>query len=146
MKLDARRAELPLLILHPFGRTRDSVLSPTMWEAMLPELRKKFRICQIGIQGHPKLSGCDFHFFTGLARGCARELFAIIAEGQNFVGVDSGPMHIARAFGLKSVVLIGHLDVDNLPDHPLTAFLYPGAAYISPERANASLVLNLFEK
>jgi ADP-heptose:LPS heptosyltransferase len=147
-RIESRRTGLPLLILHPFGRTRDNVLSPEAWNAMLPELSKKFRICQIGIEGHPKLSGCDFHFFTGRARRHARDLFAIIAEGQNFVGVDSGPMHIARAFGLKSTVIVGHFDVENSPDHPQSAFLYLGdlgVTHIAPERANARLLLDLFE-
>jgi ADP-heptose:LPS heptosyltransferase len=132
--LEPHRRELPLLMLHPFGRTRGSVLSEQNWEALLSELQKKFRICQLGIIGHPKLSGCDFHFLTPLARRHARDLFAIIAQGDRFAGVDSGPMHVAQAFGLKSVVVIAHTDSPG--------FLYPGTPHVAPERVDARFLLS----
>jgi len=132
--LERHRQELPLLMLHPFGRTRGSVLSEQAWEALLPELQEKFRICQLGIVGHPKLSGCDFHFLTPLARRHARDLFAIVAQGQSFAGVDSGPMHIAQTFGLKSVVVIGHTDSPG--------FLYPTTPHVAPERVDAQFLLD----
>lgn len=66
----------------------------------------------------------------------------MIAQGSRFVGVDSGPMHIAQAFGLRSVVIIGHLKVEEIHDSEKCGFLYKEAIHVAPERVNAQFLLD----
>lgn len=100
------RAKLPLLIVHPFGHTWGKVMSKDVWEKCVQNWKATHRVWQVGIEGHPTIAGCDFHFLATKKRAQARELFSIISEGSVFIGVNSGPMHIAKAFGLRSLILI----------------------------------------
>jgi ADP-heptose:LPS heptosyltransferase len=77
-----------------------------MWEQAVRAWQPSFRIWQIGVEGHPKIAGCDFHFLAPKKRSSARELFALMSRAEHFIGVDSGPMHIARAFDVRSMILV----------------------------------------
>jgi ADP-heptose:LPS heptosyltransferase len=100
------RSKLPLLIVHPFGHTWGKVMSKEVWEQAVQTWKASHRIWQIGMEGHPTIQGCDFHFFTPKKRSFARQLFSVMSHAHAFIGVNSGPMHIAQAFGLKSLILI----------------------------------------
>jgi ADP-heptose:LPS heptosyltransferase len=100
------RSKLPLLIVHPFGHTWGKVMSKELWEKCVESWKATHRVWQIGIEGHPMIEGCDFHFLTPKKRSFARQLFSVMSHSQAFIGVNSGPMHIAKAFGLRSLVLI----------------------------------------
>ncbi len=100
----------PLLFLHPSGQTNQNVIQPSDWEALVRRWTHAYRIWQIGIVGSEPLAGCDGYAFLPKARAAARKLFALIREGHAFIGVDSGPMHVARAFGVRSLICTRHPD------------------------------------
>jgi ADP-heptose:LPS heptosyltransferase len=99
------RHHLPLLAIHPFGHNFPKVLSPEVWEKLVARWKTHFRIFQVGVEGQTQILGCDFHFLAPRKRAFARKLFALMRKTGFFVGVDSGPMHIARAFQVPSLVI-----------------------------------------
>jgi ADP-heptose:LPS heptosyltransferase len=100
----------PLVFLHPTGVTRSAVTPLTLWEELVARWNSKFRFWQIGIEGHRTIAGCERHVLTPRHRASARLLFALMPHAQAFIGVDSGPMHVASAFEIPSCILVGHLD------------------------------------
>jgi ADP-heptose:LPS heptosyltransferase len=105
-KASADRLTLPLLIVHPFGHTWGKVLSKEIWEKAVQNWKSSYRVWQVGIEGHPTIAGCDFHFLGSRKRAMARQLFSVMSQANTFIGVNSGPMHIAKAFGVRSLILI----------------------------------------
>lgn len=102
---DSIRSALPLLVLHPAGQTVQKLLLPEFWSDLVQTYRDRFRIIQIGIQDQNPVPGCDGYFLSPKKRHSARLLFSLLRHAQSFIGVDSGPMHIAQAFGIPSLIL-----------------------------------------
>jgi ADP-heptose:LPS heptosyltransferase len=100
-----RADHLPLCILHPWGKTRSSVLSQEVWERIVRENQGRVRFWQVGIEGQTRIAGCERHLLLPKDYSHARKLFAAMSRAQFFIGVDSGPMHVARAFALPSLIL-----------------------------------------
>lgn len=99
------RPGLPLCLVHPWGKTHASVLSSALWSRIVAEWADRFRFWQVGIEGHEKIPGCEHHLLLPRAFPHARRLFAAMSRADLFIGVDSGPMHVARAFGIPSLIL-----------------------------------------
>ena len=99
------RAALPLLIIHPFGHNFPKVLAPEVWGKFTSLIRDHFRIIQVGVEGQRAIPGCDLNFLAPKKRQVARQLFALLKNASLFIGVDSGPMHIARAYGVRSLIV-----------------------------------------
>jgi ADP-heptose:LPS heptosyltransferase len=98
----------PLVVLHPWGKTRNSVLNRELWARLVRENSERYRFWQVGIQGQVPIPGCENYLLLSKAAHHARKLFAILSQAVAFLGVDSGPMHAARAFNLPSFILIDH--------------------------------------
>jgi ADP-heptose:LPS heptosyltransferase len=106
---DRRRAEKPYAVLHPFA-----ALPEKTWPA------ERFVQIAEGIENHQGLEpvflagpGDDISAFAGfriLAGAHLRETKSLIAGASLFIGNDSGPAHIAAAFGVPVVVLFGTSD------------------------------------
>src|SRR5262249_34848905 len=73
-----------------------------------------YRFWQLGLRGHERVPGCEKHLFLPHGYRHARKAFAAISEAGLFIGVNSGPMHIARAFDVPSVVLTNEGDIDTI--------------------------------
>jgi ADP-heptose:LPS heptosyltransferase len=102
----SHRADLlPLCILHPWGKTRSSVLSDEVWQRVVRENQENLRFWQVGIKGQTPIPGCERHLLLPRDYPHARKLFAAMSRADLFIGVDSGPMHVARAFELPSLIL-----------------------------------------
>jgi ADP-heptose:LPS heptosyltransferase len=99
------RHHLPVLFIHPFGSTFPKILSPEVWENVVAQWKTHFRIIQIGVEGQIPILGCDFHFLAPRKRAASRKLFALLRKANQFIGIDSGPMHIARAFSIPSLIV-----------------------------------------
>ncbi len=100
----------PICVIHPWGGTRSRVLSIEDWERVVTAGSGRFRFWQAGLEGHPRIRGCEKYCFVGRAPHEARKLFSWMSVAHAFIGVDSGPMHVARAFGVASLVVIDHLE------------------------------------
>lgn len=124
----------PLVLLHPWGRTNAHVMPVEDWDALVHEHRGRFRFWQIGLHGHSAVQGCEYYLFSEPGRWHARRLFAVIAHAARFVGVDSGPMHVARAFHVPSLVLTPHADPEALRAR---AAARPARSALTPEELSA---------
>jgi hypothetical protein len=102
----------PLCLLHPWGRTQSQVATMEFWDAAVARWKDRVRFWQVGITGHPAIQGCEYYFLQSRRYAGARQLFALAARAQAFLGVDSGPMHVARAFALPSLVVITRIPQD----------------------------------
>jgi hypothetical protein len=96
---------LPVCILHPAGKTNPNVIDHAFWSQMVARWKNRVRFWQIGVQGQPRIPGCDRYLMGPKDTWHLRNDFAIISQAELFLGVDSGPMHIARAFSIPSLVL-----------------------------------------
>jgi hypothetical protein len=96
----------PLWILHPWGKTWNSLLSKETWETWVAAIPKTHRILQIGMPGEKRILGAKFYELNPTTHQSARELFALMEQAQRFIGVDSGPMHVASAFSVKALILV----------------------------------------
>jgi hypothetical protein len=97
----------PLIILHPWGKTWEAAAEVEFWDALVARWKHRARFWQVGMLGQGAVQGCEYYLWT--TRGSsteARRLFAITEQAQAFVGVDSGPMHVAAAFAKPSFILL----------------------------------------
>ena len=91
-------------VLHPFASAPQK-----QWPAQrFCELARYLKLWNIAPVFLAAASDCrepfnDFQVF----RGSLREVKAVISKATVFVGNDSGPAHMAAAFGVPSVVLFG---------------------------------------
>jgi ADP-heptose:LPS heptosyltransferase len=99
-------SDLPICVIHPWGKTRSQVLNSVFWEDKIAALKNKICFWQVGIEGQAPIPGCDQVFLLPRGYHNARKLFALMRRADFFVGVDSGPMHVARAFGVPSFVFL----------------------------------------
>lgn len=99
------QSALPLCMIHPWGGTWPSVASRSYWEKIVEEWGQDVRFWQIGLEGHAAIPGCENYLFLSRKPESARKLFAIMDTADLFLGVNSGPMHIARSFGIPSLIL-----------------------------------------
>lgn len=103
----------PLCVIHPWGTTRNQVASIEFWDNLVQRWSKYYRFWQVGLIGHPAVVGCEYYLLTHRSPQEARSLFSILSGAQKFIGVDSGPMHVARAFGIPSLIFLTHLEIDS---------------------------------
>jgi len=104
LEQNTRQGGLPLVILHTTGKTYASVCPTTWWEKAVAAWRGKFRFVQVGASGQGILAGIDAAHQGGRGPGDLRRMFSILKHAVFFIGVDSGPMHVARAFERPSLI------------------------------------------
>lgn len=100
----------PLIVIHPWGTTRSRVATVEFWDELVRRHQGRFRFWQVGVEGHGAVQGCEYYLFLRKRVPECRKLFAVLAGADAFIGVDSGPMHAARAFNLPSLILVNHVD------------------------------------
>lgn len=104
----------PLWVLHPWGKTWNSLVSGETWESWIRNLPKGSRVLQVGMKGESELRGAKFFAIDPSTHRSARELFAVVNEASYFLGVDSGPMHVAAAFQIPAMILVKSSEVGAL--------------------------------
>ena len=104
----------PLILIHPWGGTCQNVLKKDLWAQVMSEFSSHARFWQIGIQGHEKIPGCENHFFFRKNFWSARKLFALVSQSDGLIGVDSGPMHVARALDKPSLIFSDYCPIEEL--------------------------------
>lgn len=104
----------PLCLVHPWGTTHQAILPVVEWDKIIARWSHTFRFWQVGLQGHSAIKGCEYYLLLPSAARNCRMLFAIMSHADLFMGLDSGPMHVARAFDVPSLVFIRANDPDAL--------------------------------
>lgn len=92
-----------MVVMAPSGKKEKMIPKP-IWEVLIDKLEE--RGYKVKIVDHP-VFGSGYYQDTPHVDDLARELY----EATYFVGVDSGPMHLADLLGLKCVVVFGPTSV-----------------------------------
>ena len=112
-KLTADPAERrpPYVVIHPFASAPEKAW-PAECFRLLAAQQKKAGLAPVIIAG-PLDDVTPFDDFEILRNAPIRDVKSLLAGASLFIGNDSGPAHIAAAFGVPVVVLFG-------PSNPVT--------------------------
>lgn len=97
-----------LSVLHPFASTPEKTWPAANFRAVAEHL-KHGGFEPVFIAG-PAESLAEFSDYRCLSGAPLDEIKSLLAGAAMFVGNDSGPAHIAAAFGVRSIVLFGPSD------------------------------------
>ena len=96
----------PTLAIHPFAATPEKT-----WPAeKFLKIAARFKDLQPVFLAGPGEDAAPFRAYKTLAGAPLSETKALLANATLFIGNDSGPAHMAAAFGVPSVVLFGLSD------------------------------------
>jgi ADP-heptose:LPS heptosyltransferase len=106
---ESSRERGPFAVLHPFASAAHKAWPAERFVALARNLRESHAldVVIIGGQGDDYAPFGEFECLQGAP---LREVKALLAGASLFVGNDSGPAHMAAAFGLPVVVLYGSSD------------------------------------
>jgi ADP-heptose:LPS heptosyltransferase len=101
----------PYAVIHPLAATAEKTWAAPYFFELAQRLSQSFELEPVFIGG----SGEDlspFHNWRTLSGTPLRELAQLMRGAALFVGNDSGPAHVAAAFGVPEVVLFGPSDAE----------------------------------
>lgn len=102
----------PYAVLHPMASSNDKTWPHAKFLAVAEQIEKQLGLEPVFIAGaNEDLSA--FSRYACLQGAPLEEVKSLLAGASLFVGNDSGPAHIAAAFGLPAVVLFGSSDIEN---------------------------------
>jgi ADP-heptose:LPS heptosyltransferase len=101
-----RMVEKPYAVIHPVASAADKSWSPAGFRAVAEHLRE-FEPVFIGGPGDDLSAFAGFRTIVGVP---LEETMTLLEGASLFVGNDSGPAHMAAAFGVKQVVIFGPSD------------------------------------
>jgi heptosyltransferase III len=99
----------PYAVLHPKASTEDKTWPATKFLKLAEHLEKQLGIEPIFIAG-PGERLDEFARYPTMTGAPLEEIKTLLAGASLFIGNDSGPAHMAAAFGLPAVVLFGSSD------------------------------------
>jgi ADP-heptose:LPS heptosyltransferase len=99
----------PYVILHPMASTSDKTWASSNFLAVAEHIHRNLGLEPIFISG-PAESLVAFDRYTCVSGATLEEVKSLLAGASLFIGNDSGPAHMAAAFGLPVVVLFGPSD------------------------------------
>ncbi len=99
----------PYAVLHPIASAPDKTWSAANFLKVAEHLEKQLGLDPVFIAG-PGESLAAFDRYPTLAGVSLEEIKSLLAGASLFIGNDSGPAHMAAAFGLPVVVLFGSSD------------------------------------
>jgi ADP-heptose:LPS heptosyltransferase len=96
-------------VLHPAASQPDKTWPAARFLAVARHLRNDFGLQPVFIGG-PDDDLSPFHDYRTLAGSPLAHIKSLLLRAMLFVGNDSGPAHMAAAFGVPVVVLFGSSD------------------------------------
>jgi len=106
-----RPSSRPYAVLHPRASAPDKTWPVSNFLAVAQHLEKRLSIEPIFIAG-PGEDLAAFAEYRAFAGAPLEEIKSLLSGASLFVGNDSGPAHMAAAFGLPVIVLFGSSDPD----------------------------------
>jgi ADP-heptose:LPS heptosyltransferase len=101
----------PYAVLHPMASAPDKIWPHSNFLALADHMERLLGLEPIFISG-PGESLQAFSRYTCFEGASLEEIKSLLAGASLFVGNDSGPAHMAAAFGLPVIVLFGSSDPD----------------------------------
>jgi lipopolysaccharide heptosyltransferase III len=101
----------PFAVLHPMASAPDKTWPAANFLTLAQQLDKHFGIQPVFIAG-PGESLASFNRYETVSGASLAQIKSLLAGAALFIGNDSGPAHMAAAFGLPVVVLFGNSDPD----------------------------------
>jgi heptosyltransferase III len=105
------RAARRYAVIHPTAAMAYKVWPPERFLAVADHLEKERNLEVVMIGANPE-ELAPFARYSAVAGAPLSELKSLLAGASLFVGSDSGPAHIACAFGVPVVVIFGRLDLE----------------------------------
>lgn len=99
----------PYAAIHPFAAAADKTWPAERFVAVAAHLRREMRLEPVFVAG-PGDDTAPFRDYRIVARAPLAEIKCLLKGASLFVGNDSGPAHIAAAFGTPVVALFGPSD------------------------------------
>lgn len=109
---EVRPAARPYAVIHPVASQPDKTWKVSGFLAVARHLRQAWGVDPVFVAGPGEDLGA-FSEFQTLAGAPLAEVKSLIGGAALFIGNDSGPAHMAAAFGLPVVVIFGSSDVTN---------------------------------
>jgi heptosyltransferase III len=106
---ERKRAARPYAVLHPFAALPAKTWPAERFVEVARHIERQHGLEPVFVAG-PGDDITPFSGFRALAGAHLHETKALLAGASLFVGNDSGPAHIAAAFGVPVVVLFGPSD------------------------------------
>jgi ADP-heptose:LPS heptosyltransferase len=104
------RPAKPYAVVHPFAATPAKTWPRGGFLAVARTLRHEHEL-EVVIAGAAADDFADFHEEFRVAAGAPlRDVMSLMAGASLFIGNDSGPAHIAAAYGVPCIVLFGPSD------------------------------------
>jgi len=101
----------PTAVIHPMASGADKTWQPPNFVRVAEHLEKQLGLEPVFIAGPGENLG-PFARYRCIAGASLEEIKTLLASATLFIGNDSGPAHMAAAFGLPVVVLFGSSDPD----------------------------------
>jgi ADP-heptose:LPS heptosyltransferase len=101
----------PYVVLHPMASAPDKIWPHSNFLAIADHLENHLGLEPVFISGHGE-SLAAFNRYTSIEGASLEEIKSLLAGAALFIGNDSGPAHMAAAFGLPVVVMFGSSDPD----------------------------------
>jgi ADP-heptose:LPS heptosyltransferase len=102
-------ARPPFAVLHPFARTPDMTWPAQRFVRLATHLRDRLRLLPVFV-GLPADDFSPFRNFSCRVGGPIDDLARLMSRASLFIGNDSGPAHVAAAFGVPVIVFFGPAD------------------------------------
>jgi heptosyltransferase-3 len=108
-KVDSLHLPDKYLVVHCQSAQNSRNWDSSKWEELINYLLKKtdYYIVEIGLSSDLKIH--DKHFINLCGKLNLLETGEVIRRASLFVGIDSGPAHLANAVGTYSIIMIGKL-------------------------------------
>lgn len=99
-----KKSTRPICAFHPIAAPYATPIKLDFWSKLVSRWKDKVDFWQLGFEGQQVLPGVHQAFLFNSKKSEARKMFATLSTVDFFMGLDSGPMHVARSFERPSAV------------------------------------------
>ncbi len=103
--------EGPFAVLHPFAATQEKTWPSDSFLELARHLEQNLGL-QVVFLGGPEDDPAEFRLWRTVSGAPLGETIRLIRDASFFAGNDSGPAHIAAAFGIPQMIFFGPSDAE----------------------------------
>jgi ADP-heptose:LPS heptosyltransferase len=109
---DGRGPVTSYAVIHPMASAPDKTWPAGRFREAAASIKQRLGLELVFIAG-PGENLAEFDGYECIAGASLEQIKSLLAGASLFLGNDSGPAHMAAAFGLPVIVLFGSSDPDN---------------------------------